>query len=146
MSAKYFVDTNILVYALDAYDQTRQDMARQLLHLGGKSNRLILSTQVLQEFYVTATRKLKVDEAAAKQMVSDFALFDTVTITVDLIKEAVDCSSLSRISFWDALIIVAAEAGNCTEVWSEGLNDGQIIRGALIRNPFEHFDDLVSQF
>lgn len=146
MSAKYFVDTNILIYALDKHDSTKQDIARQLLKLGAKNRQISLSTQVLQEFYVAATRKLGVDAKSARQMVSDFSVFDSVTITVELINEAIDCSELAKISFWDALIIVAAESLNCSEVWSEDLNDGQLIRGVVIRNPFKHFNELIARF
>ena len=146
MSPKYFVDTNILIYALDKHDPVKQDSARQLLHLGAKKRELSLSTQVLQEFYVAATRKLGVKTAAAKQMVSDFSIFETVTISVELINEAIDCSALNTISFWDALMIVAAASMNYAEIWSEDLNDGQLISGVLIRNPFKHFDELVSRF
>lgn len=146
MSAKYFIDTNILIYALDKHDPDKQEMARELLKLGGKDRVISLSTQVLQEFYVAATRKLGVKPVAAKQMVSDFSIFETVTISVELIHEAIDCSALNNISFWDALIVVAAGSLNCSEIWSEDLNDGQLIRGVLIRNPFKHFDELIARF
>ena len=79
-------------------------------------------------------------------MVSDFSIFVSVTISVELINEAIDRSALNTISFWDALMIVAAASMNYAEIWSEDLNDGQLISGVLIRNPFKHFDELVSRF
>jgi predicted nucleic acid-binding protein len=95
----------------------------------------VISTQVLQEFYVTVTRKLRVDSLIAKEVLHSLEHFEVVTISTGIIKEAIDCAVLNKISFWDSLIITAAEASKCTRVWSEDLNHGQITRGVKIHNP-----------
>ena len=70
-------------------------------------------------------------------MLHAFRNFEVVTVTEDLINDAIECSILSQISFWDALILVAAESAHCTHLWTEDLNDGQVIRGVNIANPFK---------
>jgi predicted nucleic acid-binding protein len=95
----------------------------------------VISTQVLQEFYVASTRKLGTDPLIAKDILRTLERFETVVISPMLIREAVDCSILNHLSFWDALIIVAAESAHCETLWTEDLNHGQIIRGVRIENP-----------
>jgi len=96
----------------------------------------VLSTQVLQEFYVVAVTKLGMDPLAAKAAVRAFAHFDVVTVTPELIENAIDCSVLSQLSFWDGLILAAAEAACCDTLCTEDLQNGQVIRGVTIENPF----------
>lgn len=146
MSDKYFVDTNLLVYSLDEYDLEKQHQARALLRAANRNRQLVLSTQVFQEFYVAATRKLGVDPLVAKQLLLGFSHCEIMTVTLDLIKEAIDCSVTYTLSFWDALIIVAADYAHCSELWSEDLNDGQLIRGITVRNPFLNYDALMARF
>jgi len=98
----------------------------------------VISTQVLQEFYVAATKKLAADPLAVKDILHSFRRFETVVITPEIIKEAIDCSLISRLSFWDSLIVVAAESAPCEKIWTEDLNDGQIIRGVRIENPLKN--------
>jgi predicted nucleic acid-binding protein len=137
MMAKIFVDTNILVYCMDMYDPAKQEKCRHLIKdLADESNGVI-STQVMQEFYVTSTKKLGVEPLLAKDILHSFEQFETVIISPLIIKDAVDCSIINRISFWDSLIIVAAESANCGRLWSEDLNDGQVIRGVRIENPLK---------
>lgn len=132
--SKIFLDTNILIYALDADAGERQGAARRLLRDVARTG--VLSTQVLQEFYVVSTRKLGVAPTLAKSMLHALRRFETVTVTPDLIEQAVDCSAAHRLSFWDALIVVAAESARCSELWTEDLNPGQIICGVKVINPF----------
>ncbi len=132
---KVFIDTNILVYAMDTFDPVRQKRCRELLSLLNTDTRGVISTQVMQEFYVTATRKLEADPLVVKQLLNAFERFDTVVITPEMIKEAIDCSILNRLSLWDALIVVAAESARCEKLWTEDLNEGQIIRGVRVVNP-----------
>lgn len=134
--SKAFIDTNILVYAMDQSNRKKQARARALLQGAGENKMGVISTQVLQEFYVAATRKLNVEPLLAKEIIHSLMHFEIVTVDHHLIKEAIDCSILNRISFWDALVIVSAESAKCSEIWSEDLNDGQIIRGVKIVNPF----------
>jgi len=79
--------------------------------------------------------KLKVDPLKAKAIVHSLENFEVISITPHLVKEAIDCQVINRISFWDSLIVVAAEYSRCAELWSEDLNNGQLIRGVRIVNP-----------
>ena len=135
--SKIFIDTNILVYAMDGADPLKQKQSRFLLQeLQENSNTGVISTQVLQEFYVTATKKLNLDPILVKSILRAFENFEVVVIGPDLIESAVDCSVLTQISFWDALVVVSAESACCERILSEDLNSGQIIRGVKIANPF----------
>jgi predicted nucleic acid-binding protein len=133
--SKIFIDTNILVYSLDSHHPIKQAECRSLLRALANDLRGVISTQVMQEFYVASTRKLGVDPLLTKDILHSFERFEIVIITPETIKDAVDCSIINRLSFWDALIVVAAESARCERVWSEDLNDGQVIRGVRIENP-----------
>ena len=136
-SERFFLDTNILAQSLDKSDIKKVKKARQLLRDGAENDSGVISTQVLQEFYVAATKKLSVEPLVAKELLHQFQNMDTIVITAGLISEAVDCSILNRLSFWDSLIVVAAESAGCSTIWTEDLNNGQIIRGVQIKNPFK---------
>lgn len=134
--SKVFIDTNILVYAADKADPGKREKSRSLLR-SLRSGRIgVISTQVMQELYVTCVKKLGIEPIAAKSLAHALRNFETVTIDPALIEEAVDCSILNRLSFWDALVVVAAEKARCETLWSEDLNHGQIIRGVRVENPF----------
>jgi predicted nucleic acid-binding protein len=133
MSEKVFIDTNILAYANDASDAAKQRLAQACLAAPDVDR--VISTQVLQEFYVTCTRKLDIAPADAKRLLRSLRRIETVLIDPDLILEAADCSAMDQLAFWDALILVSAEKAHCRELWTEDLNDGQTIRGIRIRNP-----------
>jgi predicted nucleic acid-binding protein len=133
--SKIFIDTNILVYSLDQFDPVKQKKCRSLLETLVDDFQGVISTQVLQELYVTAVKKLGADPLLIKDILHAYERFETIIITPDTIKEAIDCSIINRLSYWDALIIVAAESAQCEKLWSEDLNEGQIIRGVRIENP-----------
>jgi predicted nucleic acid-binding protein len=137
MPAKIFLDANILVYAQDAGSARKQHRSRELLTELIASGNGVLSTQILQEYYVAATRKLGVAPLAAKAVLKTFSAFEIVQITPALIQEAVDCSILNQLSFWDALIVAAADAAGCTTIYSEDFNPGQLILGVKIVNPYK---------
>jgi len=134
--SKVFFDTNILVYCLDRHNSRKQEIARAILRKAAAEATGVVSTQVLQEFYVVATRKLNVDPLAAKEMMLAFSNLGLVTVSAEIIATVIDCSILNRISFWDGLIIAAAEKAACTTLLTEDLNDGQIIKGIRTVNPF----------
>ena len=136
--SKVFVGTNILVYCMDDSDKKRKARCRTLIEALAGDLYGVLSTQVLQEFYVTATKKLGADPLAVKDILHSFRRFETVVVTPEIIKEAIDCSLINRLSFWDSLIVVAAESARCEKIWTEDLNDGQIIRGVRIENPLKN--------
>jgi predicted nucleic acid-binding protein len=95
----------------------------------------VISTQVMQEFYVTATKKLKVDALIVKDILHSFSHFEVVLILPEIIDRAIDCQVLNKISFWDALIVSAAQSACCEKIWTEDLNPGQIFQGVKVENP-----------
>ena len=136
--SKVFLDTNVLVYAVDHGQPEKQTKAIELLTTFDRNQvRGVISTQVLQEFYVVATRKLGIEPLMAKGLLNDFSRFELIQIQKVHINEAIDCSVLNQVSFWDALILVSAESGECDRLWTEDLNHGQVIRGVRIENPFQ---------
>jgi len=132
---KIFVDTNILVYSLDEYDPEKRKKCRELLKTLTGDLRGVISTQVMQEFYVASTSKLGADVLIVKDILHSFERFETIIITPEIIREAIDCSIINKLSFWDALIVIAAESAKCEKLWPEDLNHGQVIRGVRIENP-----------
>jgi predicted nucleic acid-binding protein len=133
--SKVFLDTNILVYSLDQSDAGKRNKCRRLIKGLAGENSGVISTQVLQEFYVAATTKLGAAPLLIKDILRSLERFETVVVSPALIKEAIDCAIINRISFWDALIVVSAESARCEILWTEDLNHGQVIRGVRIENP-----------
>ena len=140
MSGKYFADTNVLVYAFDNSDPEKQKVAQQLLEKYGNTGELMVSTQVLQEFFVTVTRKLKPPLATevAQQLVQSFSHYPVEQVTPQLIDRAIDRYRQESFSFWDSLVVEAAISGGCGVLLSEDMQDGREIEGMVIRNPFNH--------
>ncbi len=136
MPGRVFLDANVLVHAQDAGAAKKQRVSREIIARLSSSDDGVISTQVLQEFYVAVTRKLGVPPLAAKGILKTFAVFETVQVSPALIQEAVDCSILNQLSFWDALILAAAAAAGCGVVLSEDLKPGQEILGVKVQNPF----------
>lgn len=138
MTGKTFLDTNILVYSVDASpaEKAKHDQAVEVL--SSQPDDLVVSTQVLQEFYVVATRKLKLplSEESAAAAVRGIAKLDVVDVSAPLVLSAIDISRSDQLSLWDSLIIEAARRAGCERVLSEDLNAGQVIRGVMIENPF----------
>jgi predicted nucleic acid-binding protein len=135
-TAKSFIDTNILVYALDQADPAKQQNARALLKTLQEKESGVISTQVLQEFCVVSTAKLKLNVILVKKIIVSLKYFKTITVDLKMIEEAIDCSALNKISFWDALVVTTAKASGCNAIWSEDLGHGQLIDGVRIINPF----------
>lgn len=133
--SKIFLDTNILIYSMDKSQQTKQKKCRHLLKGLADGPWGVISTQVMQEFYTAATVKLGADPLITKDILRSLERFEIVIITPGIIKDAIDCSIINRLSFWDSLIVAAAESAKCDILWTEDLNDGQIIRGVRIENP-----------
>lgn len=133
--SKVFLDINILVYSLDQSDTAKRDKCRRLIKSLTSGNIGVISTQVMQEFFVAATVKLGADPLLVKDILRSLERFETVVVSPMLIREAIDCAIINRLSFWDALIVAAAESSNCDILWTEDLNHGQVIRGVRIENP-----------
>lgn len=133
-----FVDANVLVYAFDSSAARKQQAARQLLEQLWESGTGCLSVQVLQEFFVTVTKKvatpLPVDDAKAR--VRELAAWRVFAPSTEDVLAAIDLHARAKIGFWDAMIVVAAAESGCDVLWTEDLGDGQVLRGVRIRNPF----------
>ncbi|MDE0834811.1 MAG: PIN domain-containing protein [Akkermansiaceae bacterium] len=136
MPAKTFLDTNILIYSIDRAYPSKQETAISLIATHAKQRSGIISTQVLQEFYSAATRKLGVPPTLAKQYLTDFRIFDIVQVTPDIIESGIASSILHQLSFWDGLILAAASTANTDILLTENLNHDQTIQGIKIQNPF----------
>ena len=134
MSALF--DTNNLLYADDADAGAKTNAARDLLRHAMSTRTGVVSTQVLQEFYVNARRKLHLDGAAARARVEVYLGFDVVTITPALLLAAVDLNRLDSVSFWDALVVRAAEQAGCDTLYSEDLQAGRRFGALRVVNPF----------
>ncbi|MDW7711992.1 MAG: PIN domain-containing protein [Deferrisomatales bacterium] len=140
MNGKVFVDTNILIYAHDRDAGEKHAAAARVLKELWRGRAGVLSTQVLQEFYVNVTRKIPspLPRAVARHVVQQYSAWPVVGIDVDLIGKASEMEERHRIFFWDALIVVAARRAGASRVLSEDLNAGQEIDGVLIENPLPH--------
>jgi predicted nucleic acid-binding protein len=138
-----FVDANIIVYAFDASAGRKQGAARALLERLWDTNTGCLSIQVLQEFFVTVTKKvarpLPVEDATAR--IRELAAWRVFAPTVNDIVAAIGLHTQAKIAFWDAMIVVAAAESGCEVLWTEDLTDGQALRGVRIRNPFAGHDE-----
>ena len=135
--SKIFIDTNLLVYTVDRNNKGKLSHARKLLENVIANDIPVISPQVLQEFYSATTTKLKLDKIIAKNIIHNFRNMEIVQVDLGIIEQGIDISILSQISFWDGLIIAAAEHANCSMIYSEDLNDSQTIRGIKIVNPFK---------
>ena len=136
MSDRSFFDTNVLVYADDKAAPAKQRRAIELVALHRRAGTGVLSLQVLQEYFVTVTRKLRVDAQIARRKVELLAEFDVVAPDLDDILAAIDLHRLLGFSFWDALVLRTAKEAACTVLLSEDLQPGRTIDGVQIVNPF----------
>ena len=136
---RWFFDTNVLVYLFDAKTPDKQAAARSLWDRACREATPVLSTQVLQEFFVTVTKAVKqgVPLPAARDAILAFAdRADVVTISVPLIAAAMRRVEASSDSFWDSLIIESAIGCGARRLWTEDLQDGQTFGELTIMNPF----------
>lgn len=134
-----FVDTNVLVYANDKTAGHKRDTAKALVSQLWESGRGCLSVQVLQELFVTVTRKLPhpLDADTAGVMLSDFAHWQVHAPSPDDVLAAVDIHRRHGLSFWDAMILRSAGALGCEVLYTEDLNSGQVYDGVQAHNPFD---------
>jgi predicted nucleic acid-binding protein len=133
-----FIDTNVLVYAHDRSETRKQPLAQALLDDLWRQRTGALSTQVLQEFYVVATRKFDppLRRAAAREIVALYSQWPTVQVDVALILAASKLEERHTLSFWDALIVEAARRAGATRLLTEDLQTGRQIGDVKINNPF----------
>ena len=136
MSVRSFFDTNILVYADDKASPAKQRRAIELVTEHRRSRTGVLSLQVLQEYFVTVTRKLGVEARIARRKVELLAEFDVASPDVPDILAAIDIHRLHGISFWDALILHSAKQSGCTVLFSEDMQHASQVEGIRVVNPF----------
>jgi predicted nucleic acid-binding protein len=138
MSDKFFVDTNVLVYAHDRSAGLKHTKAQTLIAGLWNSGHGVMSTQVLQEFCVSIRRKsehpLPADEL--RRLIQDYSTWEVVTNTSESILQALETEVRYKISFWDALIIHAAESSGSSTLYSEDLANGQRYGAVRVVNPF----------
>ncbi len=136
---KTFIDTNIIIYAYDVTAGKKHKAAGNIMADLWNSGLGVISTQVLQEFFVNVVQKIPkpIDKKQAKEIVSDFLKWHVVVNTGDSIIEAIDIFLKYRYSFWDSMIIEAAITGGAAVLVSEDLQEGQVISGVTIRNLFK---------
>ena len=137
MTEPVFVDTNVWIYAVDAADPVKRERALEVTSPAARRD-LVISTQVLTEFYAVTTRKLFVpltpDEAEA--MVRQLSILPVVAIDASLVISAISGSRDWQISIWDALVIRAAEVAGCRRLLSEDLTNGRAYGSVVVENPF----------
>lgn len=137
MSDKCFVDTNILMYAHDAAAGAKHERAKALVEELWRERTGVVSTQVLQELTVNLRRKAgkPLDPAATREVIVDYLTWQVVVNSGESILQALDLEQRYRISFWDALIVHAAEASGASVLYSEDLSNGQRYGGVEVVNP-----------
>ena len=138
MKGKIFVDTNIMIYAHDLDAGAKHIGARTIMETLWQQQTGVLSTQVLQEFYVNVTRKIAnpLPRAKARGIVENYLAWHIETNSPEAILISSEIEERYMLSFWDALIITAARNAQADKILTEDLNSGQIIEGILIENPF----------
>lgn len=143
---RVFLDSNIVVYAYDRSAGPKHEIARRLLIDLWNSGGAVLSTQVLQELYVTITRKVAhpLPPETAREIVSDFLSWEIVANDGEDVLAAIEIQMAARISFWDALIIAAARKAAADVIISEDLADGRRFGNVVIRNPFPGYPERES--
>lgn len=136
MKGKVFVDSNILVYQFSETEPEKSELANSLLLELMSENRMVWSTQVIQEFYAVMTKKYKVPSLQVKKIIEAYSSAECVINTPEIINKAIDIQILNTLSFWDSLVLSSAKNANCTTLLSEDMNAGQFVNGILITNPF----------
>jgi predicted nucleic acid-binding protein len=138
MTGKVFVDSNVLIYAHDGDAGDKQQRAAERLGKLWESGLGRLSTQVLQEFYVNVTQKIKrpLARGTAREVIRNYALWVESPITPSTVVRASEISEGWKLAFWDGMIFAAAEQDSADQLLSEDLSHGQVIAGIRIVNPF----------
>ena len=136
MTETVFVDTNVLIYAADPADLLKQKAALVWQAALWKSRRGRISYQVLQEFYAKVTQKWPHAREWARAQVRDLLTWQPVSPQAALLDRTWRIQDRYRFSFWDALIVAAAEAAGCRYLLTEDLQSGQNLEGLLVINPF----------
>lgn len=139
MSDKIFIDTNILIYAHDKDAGEKHSTALAIIKDLWEKRTGVLSNQVLQEFYVGVTKKIQkpIGKSEAREILRAYICWKIKEISPVSIIRATEIEEKYRMSFWDALVIVAAYEAKCEKILTEDFNSGQVVEGVLIENPFK---------
>ena len=133
---KFFIDTNIIIYANDISDRKRQKPALEIVSGFIKNGNGVISTQVLQEFASVALTKMKLEREIVLRQLVLLEKLEVIQQTASLIRRAVEVQGIYKVSYWDACIIAAAESARCSRILSEDFNTGQYYSGIEVINPF----------
>lgn len=135
---KIFVDTNILVYAYDSGAGIKHEKAREQLETLWRERSGVLSTQVLQEFYVNVRRKARnpVSAEQSRGLIGDYLAWNPIVNDGALLLSALECETRYQVSFWDAMILAAAHRSGASILLSEDFSDGQQYGTVQALNPF----------
>ena len=131
-----FLDTNVLVYGDDGNEPAKQKTALDLIRVHRERRTGVVSLQVLQEYYVTVTKKHKLDAVIARNKVEIYSKFQVAEPKVSDILAAIDLHRLHGFSYWDALVLRMAKQSGCRVVLSEDMQHGRVVDGVEIVNPF----------
>jgi predicted nucleic acid-binding protein len=137
MSDKYFVDTNILMYAHDTSAGAKHERAKSLIAELWRDRTGVVSTQVLQELSVNLQRKAghPLDAKATREIIADYLTWQVVVNGGESILDALDLEARYQVSFWDALVLQAVHASGAEVLYSEDLFDGQVYGSVRVTNP-----------
>jgi len=138
MSGKIFVDTNILIYAHDLDSGQKNKISADIIRDLWENRIGIISTQVLQEFYVNVTRKIEnpLTKSQARGIIESYLAWPVELNDAGTVLSASEIEERYMLSFWDAMIVASARNAKTEKILTEDLNHGQVIEGILIENPF----------
>jgi predicted nucleic acid-binding protein len=135
---RYFVDSNLILYYVDPIDSRKQARAAQWLGALWAAGVGCLSWQVLHEFYWNAVRKMRLEPARAREIVEDLAHWKPVDTTLGLVQQAWHWTDAAQLTYWDALILAAAQRAGARYLLSEDFQSNRYYDEILVLNPFEH--------
>ena len=132
------MDTNVLVYAYDRRDISKRSQAQELLTTGIEDETAVISVQVLGEFFTVVTQRIQnpLSTEEAQEVVNLISVLPVMELDLALVRRAISTHLRYQISYWDALIVAAAESAGCAQIFSEDLNPGQSYHGIVVVNPF----------
>lgn len=138
---RFFIDSNVLIYSYDSAEPEKQHVAQQLIAGLMANGNGALSVQVLGEFFVSVTRRIRnplsIEQAdAAVDLISSLPTIAVIEIDLAMVLRAIATHSRYGTTYWDSLIIAAAERAGCTRILSEDMNPGQSYHGIVAVNPF----------
>jgi predicted nucleic acid-binding protein len=132
-----FFDTNVLVYMYDRQSPRKQQIAREVYREHFHARTIVLSTQILQEFFVTLTKKIPgTPLELARSLTSDFAQLNVVAVQPRDVLDAIDLQARHKLSFWDSLVLTTARVAHASVLFTEDLIHGRVYEGVRVQNPF----------